>query len=170
MGTLSPLPHPPLSHPHLTSLVYASFVLKQHSVSLLRRWFALAPQSQLLSFQVFCNHVDITIASLTSCWWLGIGHAEYCVGVLSHPVITSSLAMPWTAAHQAPLSVGFSRQECWAGLPCPPPGDLPDPGIEPLSQASPALAGRFFTTSTTWEAQIGYLYQVKILVSKGGGC
>lgn len=53
MGTLSPLPHPLLSHPHFTSLGYASFVLKQHSVSLLRRWVALAPQSQLLNFQVF---------------------------------------------------------------------------------------------------------------------
>ena len=41
----------------------------------------------------------------------------------------------WTAAHQAPLSMGFSRQECWTGLPCPPPGDLPNPGIEPMSPA-----------------------------------
>ena len=59
---------------------------------------------------------------------------------------------PWTVAHQAPLSMGFSRQEYWSGLPCPPPGDLPDPGIEPSSLISPALAGGFFTTSTTWEA------------------
>ena len=42
---------------------------------------------------------------------------------------------PWTAAHQAPLSLGFSRQEHWSGLPCPPPGDLPNPGIEPPSPA-----------------------------------
>ena len=49
-------------------------------------------------------------------------------------------------ACQAPLSMGFSRQEYWSGLPCPPPGDLSDPGIEPMSLASPALAGRFFTT------------------------
>ena len=41
----------------------------------------------------------------------------------------------WTIAHQAPLSMGFSRQEYWSGLPCPPPGDLPDPGIEPMSPA-----------------------------------
>ena len=45
---------------------------------------------------------------------------------------------PRTVAHQAPLSVGFPRQECWSGLPCPPPGDLPDPGIEPASPASQA--------------------------------
>ena len=46
----------------------------------------------------------------------------------------------------------FSRQEYWSGLPCPPPGDLPDPRIEPMSLMSPALAGGFLTTSTTWEA------------------
>jgi len=48
----------------------------------------------------------------------------------------------------------FSRQEYWSGLPCPPPGDLPDPGIEPESLTSSALAGGFFTTSTNWEAQM----------------
>ena len=53
----------------------------------------------------------------------------------------------WTVAPQAPLSMGFSRQEYWSGLPCPPPGDLPDPGIKPTSVPSPALAGGFFTTS-----------------------
>ena len=58
----------------------------------------------------------------------------------------------WTVAHQAPLSMGFSRHEYWSGLPCPPPGDLPDPGIKPTSFMFPALAGGFFTTSTTWEA------------------
>ena len=46
---------------------------------------------------------------------------------------------PWTIAHQTPLSTGFSRQEYWSGLPCPPPGDLPDPGIKPASPVSPAL-------------------------------
>ena len=55
-------------------------------------------------------------------------------------------------ACQDPLSMGFSRQEYWSGLPCPPPGDLPDPGIEPESLMYPLLAGRFLTTSTTWEA------------------
>ena len=58
---------------------------------------------------------------------------------------------PWTVAYQAPLSVGFSRQEYWSGLPCPPPEDLPNPGIEPMSLMSPALAGWFFPTGTTWD-------------------
>ena len=51
-------------------------------------------------------------------------------------------AILWTVAHQAPLSMGFSRQEYWSGLPCPPPRDIPNPGIEPTSLMSPALAGR----------------------------
>ena len=54
--------------------------------------------------------------------------------------------------HQAPLFMGFSTQEYWSGLPCPSPGELPNPGIEPTSLTSPALAGGFFTTSATWEA------------------
>ena len=58
----------------------------------------------------------------------------------------------WTAAQQAPLSMGFSSQEHWSGLPFPSPGDLPDPGIEPMTLLFPALAGRFFTTNATWEA------------------
>ena len=55
-------------------------------------------------------------------------------------------ATPWTVAHQTPLSMEFSRQEYWSGLPFPSLGDLPDPGIEPTSLASLALAGRFLTT------------------------
>ena len=53
-------------------------------------------------------------------------------------------ATPWTVAHQAPLSMGFSRQEYWDGLPFLPPGDLPDPGIKSASPGAPALDSRFF--------------------------
>jgi len=70
------------------------------------------------------------------------------------PVVSDS-ATPWTVGHQAPLCMGFSRQEYWSGLPGPPPGDLPDPGVEPTSLMSPILAGGFFTTSTAWKAQGG---------------
>ena len=59
-------------------------------------------------------------------------------------------------SHQAPLSMGFSRQEYWSGLPCPPPGVLPYLGIKPRS---PALAGGFFTTHATWEAQVSVIDQ-----------
>ena len=63
-----------------------------------------------------------------------------------------TLFNPRTVAHQAPLFMGFSRQEYWSSLPFPTSSDLPNPGIEPTSLRSPALAGRFFTTRTTWEA------------------
>ena len=56
-------------------------------------------------------------------------------------------------ACQAPPSMEFSRQKYWNGFLCPPAGDLPNPGIEPTSLMSPELAGKFFTTSTNWEAQ-----------------
>ena len=59
---------------------------------------------------------------------------------------------PWTVAHQVPLSLGFSRQQCWSGLPCPPSGDLPNSGFESTLLRSLALADMFFTTSTTREA------------------
>ena len=62
---------------------------------------------------------------------------------------------PWTVAHQALLSMGFSRQDYWSGLPCPPPGDLPDPGIELASLVAPTLTGKFFTNTATWEALKG---------------
>ena len=58
---------------------------------------------------------------------------------------------PWTVTHQASLSMGFPRKEYWSGLPFPSPGDLLNPGIETTSLASPALARRMFTTSSTWE-------------------
>ena len=55
---------------------------------------------------------------------------------------------------QAPLSMEFFRQEYWSGLPCPPSGNLPDPGIKPTPLMSPAFTGRFFNTSATWEVCI----------------
>ena len=60
-------------------------------------------------------------------------------------------ATPWSVAYQTPQSMGFSRKKYWSGLPCPLPGDLPNPGIESMSLML-ALARRFFTTSTTWKA------------------
>ena len=62
---------------------------------------------------------------------------------------SDSFMTSWTIAHQAPLSIGFSRQEYWSGLSFPPPGDFPDPGIEPTSPASSTLRGRFFIALPT---------------------
>ena len=76
-----------------------------------------------------------------------------CLAAKSCPTV----ATPWTVARQAPLSMGFSRQEHWNGLPCPPPGDLLDPGIGSKSLISPALTGGFFTTSTTLDC-VGFLF------------
>ena len=74
-----------------------------------------------------------------------------CACVLSRFSHVQLFATLWPVAYQALLSMEFSRQEYWSGWPCPPPGDLPNPGIEP---ASPALVGVFFTTNTTWEAHL----------------
>ena len=72
--------------------------------------------------------------------------------VLSHFSHVWLFVTPWTIARQASMSMGFSRQEYWSGLPLSSPGHLPSSGIEPVSLSSPALAGRFFTTSATGEA------------------
>ena len=73
-------------------------------------------------------------------WSLGKVHSYVlCCVQLSEP--------PSTVACQAPLSMEFFEQEYWSGLPLPPPGDLPNPGVKPASPASPALAGRFSTTA-----------------------
>ena len=69
-----------------------------------------------------------------------------------------------TVSHQVSLSIGFSRQEYWSGLPCPPPGDLPNPGIIPVSLISPSLAGKFFTmmemsrSTQMSRSLIGYIF------------
>ena len=69
---------------------------------------------------------------------------------------------PWIAACQAPQFVGFSRQQYWSGLPCPPSGDLTAPEIKPASLGSPELAGRFFTTTTIWEVPIRPGYKLYV--------
>ena len=75
-----------------------------------------------------------------------------CVWVLSQFSRVRLFETLWAVAHQTPLFMGFSRQEYWNGLPFPPPGDPPHPGIELAYLPSPALAGRFFTTSVSQEA------------------
>ena len=81
----------------------------------------------------YCKHLKLN-------WLLG----------QSNWLMSTYLLTLWTIAPQAPLSTGFSRQEYWSGLPFPPPGDLPNQVIEPMSPVSPALASRFFYYWTTW--------------------
>ena len=85
----------------------------------------------LISFFLYASLLCFTLTSHVPAQPLS------CVG---------SFATPWTVANQAPLSMGFFRQEYWSGLPCPPSGDLPYPGMETTSPVSLALAGGFFTT------------------------
>ena len=70
-----------------------------------------------------------------------------------------TLCDPMDYSHQVPLSMAFSRQEYWSGLPLPPPGDLPKPAIEPMSLISYALAGGFLGR-TTWEAPVPFIQQL----------
>ena len=74
------------------------------------------------------------------------------------------LATLWIVAHQAALSMGFSREEYWSGLRCLLPGDITDLGIEPTS-LTPTLAGRFFTTSPTWEVQNAQAFTLNTIIS-----
>ena len=96
---------------------------------------------------------------LTRCIDLSDDAANDCV--LSRFSHVWLVVTPWTVARQAPSSMGFFRQEYWSGLPCPAPGDLPNPGIKPPSLMSPVLAGRFFTTSATWEEFLASLYRLR---------
>ena len=76
-----------------------------------------------------------------------------CMCVPSHLSHFQLSANPRSVAHQAPLPMGFSRQESWGGLSCPPPWDPPNPGVKSMSLTFSALAGGFYTTSASWKAQ-----------------
>ena len=92
-------------------------------------------------------------------WWLRLKKGNGRGREATHMCVMLScfsrvqlFATPWIVTRQAPLSMGFSRQECWSGLPFPSPGDLPYPRIESESLMAPALAGRFFTICAPWGA------------------
>ena len=102
---------------------------------------------------------------------------EYLCSVLSRFSRVQFCATPWTVAYRVSLPIGFSRQEYWRGLQCPSPRDLPNSGTEPSSLTPPARAGRFFTTSTTWEApnifiisQIGFHALLSGPLADGDSC
>ena len=97
------------------------------------------PTVTLLNLVIYILTFTVFMMKKGKCWWF------------SHIRL---FATRWAIACQAPLSKEFSRQEYWSGLPFPSPGDLPDSEIKPVSLKSPALAGRFFTNSATWEALI----------------
>ena len=78
--------------------------------------------------------------------------------VLRHFSHVQLFVTPWTIAHQAPLSMGFSRQEYWSGSPFPPPGGLPNPGIEPASLMSPALQTGSLPLAPPWKPDIDWAF------------
>ena len=142
---------PPLSLSWNTQISWKNSDLADQNV----HWLILGRTVLLGSLRSLCIGYlpsATTVASIVfSSWWLP-DYVLLCVlcAVLTHSVLSDSL---WR--HQAPLFRRFSRWEYWKGLPCPPPGDLPDPEIGSASLRSPALAGRFFTTSATWKARVG---------------
>jgi len=93
-----------------------------------------------------------------------------CVCVYEVASVVFDSATIRTVAHQAPLSVRFSRQEYWSGLLCLPPGDLPNLGIEPSSFMSPALVVGFFTTGATWEAHMYIYIYIVCIIQRGLMC
>ena len=111
-------------------------------------------------------------SSLVASWSLGLFIfllilKHLCV--LSCSAVSDSLQFPWTVYHQAPLSMGFSRQEYWSGLPFPPPGDLPDPVIQLRSLVSPALqadslpAEPLRKSMLSIDSRIIYIFQLQAL-------
>ena len=96
--------------------------------------WADTPPSASLSPRAGVSEVNLVCSNVLSCF-------------SRYPTLCDPMdSIGWDSSE----SMGFFRQEYWSGLPCPPPGNLPHPGIEPASLMSPALAGRFFTNSTTW--------------------
>ena len=140
-------------------------------------WFCFYPA--ILQQGTICPTAGQSTVTLTNFFTLSLAYFETCcdweafsthTNVMGHDPhrhlgvfnmrwawLLSCVRLPvtsWTVAHQAPLSMGFSRQECWSGLPFPALGDLTDPGIEPASIVSPTLAGRFLTTCGTLETHM----------------
>ena len=105
-------------------------------VGLIHTFVVNTRSGRQLFWSWLCSLTCVELACYRPFWWL--------VHVFSHVRLS---ATPWTVAHQAPLSMEFSRQDYWSGLPFPTPVDHPSPGIEPASLGSPALTGGFFTTS-----------------------
>ena len=120
----------------LTVSMLSSYTISYHMI---KNSLQVKPEHQWknqVNLNEMCSLVN-SIIVIVVIWSLSCGQL-FC-----HP---TDCTLPGSSVH------GISQQEHWSGLPFPPPGDLPNPGIEPASFMSPALAGRFFTTSTTWEA------------------
>ena len=136
-----------------------SFPLKSLDYSFQRRFILLLNPFLTISLMIHpC--LEALICEFSPCDMKKVFHANVSremlkwkkVKLLGHVWL---FVTPWTVIDQPPLSMGFSRQEYWSGLPFPSPGDLPNPGIEPESNC---IAGRRFTIWATREALSAYLY------------
>ena len=105
----------------------------------------------ICSFKKICEAVATAEVSIYRTAYLSIYPPILTPCLLNLSSRVQVFATLRTVACQAPLSMRFSRQQYWSELLCPLPGDLLHPGIEPMSLKSPALEGRFFTASATWE-------------------
>ena len=124
-----------------------------HAWQELWAWWGVSREHTAPKLCVSCEGISIKTNTLRLSPLLELCEcACVCVCVHAHSVHVWLFATPWTIAHQAPVSMEFSRKEYQSGLPFPSPGNLLDPEIEPTSLASFTLAGEFFTTSATWEA------------------
>ena len=129
--------------------------LRSLEINVLIVIYCMQSSANDVCFTINCSEFDLFTPSLLPlCLRLLFSPICVCDCVCEHVCMLSHVqlfATPWTVADQAPLSMGFPRQEYWSGLPFPSPGDLPDPGIEPTS---PALGGGFFTTEPLGKPQV----------------
>ena len=136
------------------------------SAALAGRFFTTKPCGKPHAYLIYL--IFVKCLPDTSYYAIALNHYIYStLYMLSCSVVSSSL---WPhglyVAHQAPVSMGFSRQEYWSGLPLPAPGNLPDPGIKPVSPVFLALAGRFFTTIILWGRHGSFTHLTENLSSR----
>ena len=147
----------------LPSLHFCFFLFSSY-----QEWYlqlSLAIVQELWRDRKMSQNYVYRLLTVYSIIYLAILHfIKYSTCLLSHFSCVWLFATPWIVACQAPLSMGFCRQEYWRGVPCPPPGDHPDSGIEPMSFTSPTLAAAFFTTASTWKAQLNIVLKAKSII------
>ena len=136
-------------------------IARKDSLEDMKYWLLkkLRRQKQLCFIQLFKEKTNKDTQIFLRFFYISDIMVGWSIREIRHACVYAKLLQscqlfvtPWTVSLQAPLSMGFSRQEYQSGFPRPPPGNLPDPGIKSMPLASPALAGGLFTTSTTWEA------------------
>jgi len=126
--------------PHELQYTRPPCTMRYHlSLLFLEKLYTLNVSQSVFHCPSFSSRIILFVSVYAASWV----NSSVCVQSLSHVFL---FVAPWTIAHQASLSMEFSRQEYLNGLPFSAPGDLPKPGMEPISFVSPALAGKLFST------------------------